>query len=57
MVRADRELTRDLARNREHLAPFVERQVGLASALAVLLMLLVLAIVIPLQWLSRENPR
>ena len=40
-----------------YILAFVERQVGLASALAVLLMLLVLAIVIPLQWLSRENPR
>ena len=40
-----------------YILAFVERQVGLASALAVLLMLLVLAIVLPLQWLSRENPR
>ena len=40
-----------------YILAFVERQVGLASALAVLLMLLVLAIVLPLQWLSRESAR
>ena len=40
-----------------YILAFVERQVGLASALAVLLMVLVLAVVLPLQWLSRESPR
>lgn len=38
-----------------YILAFVERQVGLASALAVMLTLLVLAIVLPLQWFSREN--
>jgi raffinose/stachyose/melibiose transport system permease protein len=38
-----------------YILAFVERQLGLASALAVVLMLLVLAIVLPLQWLSRES--
>jgi raffinose/stachyose/melibiose transport system permease protein len=33
---------------------FAQRSVGLASALAVLLMLLVVAVIIPIQWLSRE---
>jgi raffinose/stachyose/melibiose transport system permease protein len=36
---------------------FVERQVGLASALAVALMLLVLAVILPIQLLSRESAR
>ena len=40
-----------------YILAFVERQLGLASALAVVLMLLVLAIVLPLQWLSRESAR
>jgi raffinose/stachyose/melibiose transport system permease protein len=34
---------------------FAERQVGVASALAVVLMLLVLACVLPIQWLARED--
>jgi raffinose/stachyose/melibiose transport system permease protein len=34
---------------------FSERQVGVASALAVVLMLLVLACVLPIQWLARED--
>lgn len=38
-----------------YILAFVERQVGLASALAVMLTLLVLAIVLPLQWFSRER--
>ncbi len=38
-----------------YILAFVERQVGLASALAVMLTLLVLAIVLPLQWFGRER--
>jgi raffinose/stachyose/melibiose transport system permease protein len=38
-----------------YILAFVERQVGLASALAVILTLLVLAIVLPLQWFSRDR--
>jgi raffinose/stachyose/melibiose transport system permease protein len=38
-----------------YILAFVERQVGLASALAVMLTVLVLAIVLPLQWFSRER--
>jgi raffinose/stachyose/melibiose transport system permease protein len=38
-----------------YILAFVERQVGLASALAVMLTILVLAIVLPLQWFSRER--
>jgi raffinose/stachyose/melibiose transport system permease protein len=34
---------------------FSERRVGVASALAVVLMVLVLACVIPIQWLTREE--
>jgi raffinose/stachyose/melibiose transport system permease protein len=34
---------------------FSERQVGTASALAVALMLLVLLVVIPVQWLTRDG--
>jgi raffinose/stachyose/melibiose transport system permease protein len=34
---------------------FFEHRVGMASALAVALMLLVLAFVLPLQWLTRES--
>jgi raffinose/stachyose/melibiose transport system permease protein len=34
---------------------FAERQVGMASALAVVLVLLVLACVLPVQWLTRED--
>ena len=38
-----------------YILAFLERQVGLASALAVLLMLLVVVIVLPIQRLSREE--
>jgi len=38
-----------------YILAFVERQGCLASALAVMLTLLVLAIVVPLQWFSRER--
>ena len=34
---------------------FFQREVGMASALAVVLMVLVLAVVIPLQWINREG--
>jgi raffinose/stachyose/melibiose transport system permease protein len=34
---------------------FSERQVGVASALAVVLMLLVIVCVLPIQWLTREE--
>jgi raffinose/stachyose/melibiose transport system permease protein len=34
---------------------FTQRAIGLASALAVMLMLLVVAVIIPIQWLSRER--
>jgi len=34
---------------------FAHRQVGLASALAVVLMVLVILVVIPIQWLTRER--
>ena len=34
---------------------FAHRQVGLASALAVVLMLLVIVCVLPIQWLTRET--
>jgi raffinose/stachyose/melibiose transport system permease protein len=37
-----------------YILAFAQRSVGLASALAVLLMLLVVAVIIPIQWLSRE---
>ena len=36
---------------------FSDRQVGLASALAVVLMVLVLACVLPIQWLAQEGRR
>jgi len=38
-----------------YILAFLERQVGLASALAVVLMLLVLVIILPIQRLSRED--
>jgi raffinose/stachyose/melibiose transport system permease protein len=38
-----------------YILAFLERQVGLASALAVILMLLVLLIILPIQRLSREE--
>jgi raffinose/stachyose/melibiose transport system permease protein len=34
---------------------FVEREVGIASALSVVLMVLVLACVLPIQWLTRKD--
>ena len=34
---------------------FFQREVGMASALAVALMVLVLAVVVPLQWINRED--
>jgi raffinose/stachyose/melibiose transport system permease protein len=34
---------------------FTQRSIGLASALAVLLMILVVAVITPIQWLSRER--
>jgi len=34
---------------------FTQRAVGLASALAVMLMILVVAVIIPIQWLTRER--
>jgi raffinose/stachyose/melibiose transport system permease protein len=34
---------------------FTQRAVGLASALAVMLMVLVVAVILPIQWLSRER--
>jgi raffinose/stachyose/melibiose transport system permease protein len=40
-----------------YILAFLERQVGLASALAVLLMILVLLIILPIQRLSREECR
>ena len=36
---------------------FFSRQVGVASALAVVLIVLVLVIVLPIQRLTREEPR
>ncbi len=36
---------------------FSDRQVGMASALAVVLMVLVLIFVLPLQWLTRAESR
>jgi raffinose/stachyose/melibiose transport system permease protein len=38
-----------------YILAFLQRQVGLASALAVLLMLLVLAVILPIQRLSRDS--
>lgn len=40
-----------------YILAFTEREVGLASALAVLLMLLVVVVIIPIQRLSREGAR
>ena len=40
-----------------YILAFLERQVGLASALAVMLMLLVLVVVLPIQRLTRQGPR
>jgi raffinose/stachyose/melibiose transport system permease protein len=36
---------------------FSEREVGLASALAVVLMILVLICVTPIQWLTKEDTK
>jgi raffinose/stachyose/melibiose transport system permease protein len=38
-----------------YILAFLERQVGLASALAVILMILVLVIILPIQRLSRDE--
>jgi raffinose/stachyose/melibiose transport system permease protein len=40
-----------------YILAFLERQVGLASALAVVLVILVLLVILPIQRLSREDPR
>jgi raffinose/stachyose/melibiose transport system permease protein len=39
-----------------YILAFTQRAVGLASALAVMLMILVNAVILPIQWLSRETP-
>lgn len=36
---------------------FTQRSVGLASALAVMLMVLIVVVILPIQWLSRESKR
>jgi raffinose/stachyose/melibiose transport system permease protein len=38
-----------------YILAFTQRSVGLASALAVLLMILVVMVILPIQWLSRES--
>jgi raffinose/stachyose/melibiose transport system permease protein len=38
-----------------YILAFTERAIGPASALAVMLMILVVVIILPIQWLSREN--
>jgi raffinose/stachyose/melibiose transport system permease protein len=38
-----------------YILAFTQRAIGLASALAVMLMLLVIVVILPIQWLSREN--
>ena len=38
-----------------YILAFTEQQIGLASALAVMLMILVVAAILPIQWLSRER--
>jgi raffinose/stachyose/melibiose transport system permease protein len=40
-----------------YILAFTQRNIGLASALAVLLMLLVIVVILPIQRLSRENTR
>jgi ABC-type sugar transport system permease subunit len=40
-----------------YILAFLERQVGLASALAVVLMVLVLIVILPIQRLTRESGR
>lgn len=38
-----------------YILAFTQRAIGLASALAVMLMILVVVVILPIQWLSREN--
>jgi raffinose/stachyose/melibiose transport system permease protein len=38
-----------------YILAFTQRSIGLASALAVMLMLLVVIVILPIQWLTREN--
>lgn len=38
-----------------YILAFTQRAIGLASALAVMLMVLVVVVILPIQWLSREN--
>ena len=38
-----------------YMLAFTQRAIGLASALAVILMILVVVVILPIQWLSREN--
>ncbi len=38
-----------------YILAFTQRAIGLASALAVMLMILVIVVILPIQWLSREN--
>jgi raffinose/stachyose/melibiose transport system permease protein len=40
-----------------YILAFTQRQVGLASALAVMLMILVVLVIVPIQWLTREVKR
>jgi raffinose/stachyose/melibiose transport system permease protein len=40
-----------------YILAFTQRAVGLASALAVMLMVLVVVVILPFQWLSRESTR
>jgi raffinose/stachyose/melibiose transport system permease protein len=40
-----------------YILAFTQRAVGLASALAVMLMILVVVAILPIQWLSRESTR
>ena len=40
-----------------YLLAFAQRQVGLASALGVVLMVLVLVCILPIQWLIRDEER
>ena len=40
-----------------YILAFTQRQIGLASALAVMLMVLVLVVILPIQRLSREDAR
>lgn len=38
-----------------YILAFTQRAIGLASALAVMLMILVIIVILPIQWLNREN--